>query len=161
MTSAPIVVECLAPRDAKPSDVVALPFETRSRSRLRVTTARADAVNVVLPRGTVLRGGDKLLTRDGAVIEVQAAPEDLLEARCPGPQLARVAYHLGNRHVSVEIGDGWLRFAADHVLEAMVRGLGVDVVAVRAPFEPESGAYSHDHGLAPRPSPRIHDFGHG
>jgi len=91
-----------------------------------------------------LRGGQKLKASDGRIVAVVSAPEDLAEARCDGPlALARAAYHLGNRHVSVEIGDGWLRIQADHVLEHMLLGLGANVRTLNAPFEPESGAYFH------------------
>ena len=75
-----------------------------------------------------------------------AAPEALLEVRCTDCHaLTRAAYHLGNRHVAVEVGEGWLRIQADHVLEGMLRGLGAEVVALSAPFEPEAGAYAHGH----------------
>jgi urease accessory protein len=93
------------------------------------------------------------------VVEIVAAPEDLLEARCSGLTLARAAYHLGNRHVPVQVGEGWLRLSADHVLEELLRGLGVEVLRVRTAFEPESGAYAAGHTHASTAGARIHAFG--
>jgi len=139
------------------NDTLELDFAARSKTRQRVRLGSGEEAALMLERGTLLRGGEKLKGSDGRMVAVIAAPEDVLEARCEGPlALARAAYHLGNRHVSVEIGDGWLRIQADHVLEHMLRGLGCRVHALRAPFEPESGAYSsaghrHTHG---------HDHGH-
>ena len=142
-----------------------LDFSYRTKSRLRAKLVTGEEVGLFLPRGTVLRGGQKLAGRGGHIVEVVAAPEDLLEARCANPQaLARAAYHLGNRHVAVEVGEdaagGWLRIQADHVLEAMLVGLGATVTALRAPFEPEAGAYAHGH---PHPGDgsgaRIHMMG--
>jgi len=90
----------------------------------------------------VLRGGDALILEDGRLIEIVAAPEELAEVRCGDPrQLARVAYHIGNRHVQAEILDNRLRMRRDHVLEDMVRGLGAKVSHIEAPFEPDTGAY--------------------
>jgi len=126
------------------TDALELDFAARSKTRQRVRLASGEDAALLLERGTVLRGGDKLKASDGRIVAVVSAPEDLLEAHCQGPfALARAAYHLGNRHVSVEIGEGWLRIQADHVLEHMLLGLGATVHALRAPFEPESGAYSH------------------
>ncbi len=95
-------------------------------------------------------------------VRVQAAPQNLMEARCASPfELARAAYHLGNRHVPVQIGEGWLRFEADEVLAQMLRGLNASVVAITAPFEPEAGAYGgghHHHSMDARHSGIIHEF---
>ncbi len=144
-----------------------LSFERRCKSRLRTRLVSGEECGLFLERGTVLRGGDKLLANDGAVVEVVAAPEALMEASSADAlQLARVAYHLGNRHVAVEIRPGCLRFAHDHVLGEMVRGLGMPVTEVEAAFEPESGAYggsashAHPHGHSADGEgrgPRIHD----
>jgi urease accessory protein len=135
-----------------------LPFETRCKSRLRARLECGEEVGLFLERGSVLRGGDLLLGSDGRVVEVVAAPERLIEVRCAGAAgLARAAYHLGNRHVAVQIGPDWLRCAADHVLAEMLRGLGAEVRELAAPFEPEAGAYaSHYHGGAGSGG-RIHD----
>ena len=129
-----------------PSDHLELSFDYRTRSRLRARTAGGVEVGLFLPRGTILRGGQRLQASDGTVIGVRAAVEALTEARCEDPLLlARAAYHLGNRHVAVEIGEGRLRIVADHVLGGMLAGLGVALKAVDAPFEPEAGAYAHGH----------------
>lgn len=135
---------------------------------MRARLVSGEECGLFLPRGTVLRGGDKLLGSDGRVIEVLAAPEMLMETASDDPlQLARAAYHLGNRHVAVELKPGRLRFAKDHVLGEMLRGLGLPVVEIEAPFEPEAGAYGahggHDggggdgEGDSARPRPCIHD----
>ena len=126
-----------------------LPFEARQKSRLRTRLVTGEEVALALPRGEVLRGGDLVIASDARVIEVVAEPEKLLHIE--SSELARVAYHLGNRHVPVEVGEGYLRIAEDHVLEEMVRKLGARVSHIEAPFEPEGGAYdstqahAHDH----------------
>lgn len=121
-----------------------LPFESRQKSRLRTTLDTGEEAGLMLERGTLLRGGDCLLASDGRVIEVIAAPEDVSVVTAADPwQLARAAYHLGNRHISVQVGSGWLRYLHDHVLDDMVRGLGFIVTKEQQPFEPEAGAYSH------------------
>lgn len=119
-----------------------LSFEQRQKSRLRVVLPAGGEAAFVLPRGKVLRDGERVTAIDGRVFEVQAAPEKLLQIE--SPELARVAYHLGNRHVPVQIGAGFLRIAEDHVLEEMLRKLGARVSRVEAPFDAESGAY-HQH----------------
>ncbi len=121
---------------------VVLSFEQRRKSRLRVPLDSGGEAAFVLPRGQVRRSGDRITAKDGRVFEVVAAPEKLLHVECS--ELARVAYHLGNRHVAVQVGDGFLRLAEDHVLEHMLRHLGAKVTRVEAPFEPEAGAY-HSH----------------
>ena len=124
-----------------------LPFELRQRSRLRAHLASGQEVGLFLERGIVLRGGDLLRADDGTVIEVVAALETVSTVRdSDATRLARAGYHLGNRHVPVQIGLGWLRYGHDHVLDDMVRGLGLTVVVEEAPFEPEAGAYGHSHG---------------
>lgn len=160
-----LLIEQRAPSDAIATAWLALPFESRCKSRLRATLENGEEAGLFLPRGTVLRGGDRLLGNDGRVVEVVAAAEKLMEARCDDPLLlARAAYHLGNRHVAVELRKGRLRLAADHVLGEMVRGLGLPICEVMAPFEPESGAYSahaHPHGHSADGEgrgPRIHEF---
>ncbi len=159
-TYSSLLIESRADAGAACADRLTLPFEMRCRSRYRAVLASGRAAAVMLPRGTVLRGGDRVRASDGGVIEIVAEPEDLLEARCPDDRsLARIAYHLGNRHVAVEVGDGWLRIQPDHVLEAMLRGLGADVVPLRAPFEPEAGAYAHGHQHGFASEARLHDFG--
>jgi urease accessory protein len=147
---------------------VALAYDERKRSRLRVTLASGAEAGIFLERGDHLHGGDRLAAEDGsAVVEILAAPEKLIEAIADSPLLfARAAYHLGNRHVPVQIlptdHGGKLRFQTDHVLAEMVRGLGCAVGETEAPFQPESGAYGgghQHHGDEPRPD--LHDPGHG
>jgi urease accessory protein len=142
--------------------ILVLPFELRQKSRLRTFADGGEEVGLFLDRGTVLRGGDWLQADDSRVVRVVAADEDLHEARCADAEgLARAAWHLGNRHAAVEVGAGWLRFAADDVLAAMLRGLGATVVPLRAPFEPEGGAYAggpHAHSPETRHRGILHDF---
>ena len=151
-TAAPalLLIESLYEGDAPATDALELDFNYRTKSRLRARLASGAEVGLFLPRGTVLRGGQKLRASDGRIVEVAAAAEDLLEARCASAvELARAAFHLGNRHVAVEVGrdaaGDWLRLQADHVLEGMLVGLGAKVRALRAPFEPEAGAYAPGH----------------
>lgn len=123
-----------------------LPFELRTRSRLRTSLSSGEEAALLMERGTVLRGGDKLAAEDGRVIEVVAAEETVSTVSADDPlQLARAAYHLGNRHVALQVGAGWLRYLHDHVLDDMVRGLGLRVTLETAPFEPEGGAYGSGH----------------
>jgi urease accessory protein len=139
-----LLIEKFAAGNAPPTEKLELPFDTRCKSRLRTALASGEECGLFLDRGTVLRGGDKLLANDGRVVEVVAAPEALMEAVSGDPMLlAKAAYHLGNRHVAVHLLPGRLRFAADHVLGEMVRGLGLKLGEIEAPFEPESGAYGH------------------
>ena len=138
-----------------------LPFDARQKTRQRATLASGEEVGLLLPRGEVLRGGDLLVASDGRVIEVVARPEAVLHVTCDTPEdLLRAAYHLGNRHVAVEVGEGYLRLAADHVLEGMLEGLGANVESLQAPFEPEAGAYEaghrHEEGSGPG---KIHHYG--
>ena len=142
-----------AERDARRLEVksrLELPFDSRQKSRLRTHLASGEDVALMLPRGEMLRGGDLVVASDGRVVEVVAAAERLLHVECASAtELARCAYHLGNRHVPVEVGKDFLRLAEDHVLEKMLAGLGAKLTHVTAPFEPEAGAYAgghHDHG---------------
>lgn len=125
-----------------------LPFDLRNKSRLRTTLSSGEEIGLFLERGTVLRGGDQLACDDGRIVEVIAAPESVSTVRSMEPlQLLRAAYHLGNRHVALQVGAGWLRYQHDYVLDDMVRGLGLSVEVAEAPFEPEAGAYGgHSHG---------------
>jgi len=133
-----------------------LPFEMRQKSRLRAKLASGEEIRLMLERGTVMRGGDVVTTTDGRQVEIVAAKEKLLHIE--SDHLARIAYHLGNRHVPVQVGKDFLRIEVDHVLEEMARTLGARVSHVEAPFEPEAGAYHrHDemgHGG------KIHDHFH-
>lgn len=120
---------------------IVLTFEQRQKSRLRVPLESGGEAAFVLPRGQVRRGGERVTATDGRVFEIVAAPEKLLHVE--SAELPRVAYHLGNRHVPVQLGEGFLRIAEDHVLEHMLQHLGAKVSRVEAPFEPEAGAYGH------------------
>ena len=165
-----------------PTDSVALAYDERKRSRLKVTLASGKEAGIFLERGDHLHGNDRLLAEDGStVVEIVAAPEKLIEATADTPLLfARAAYHLGNRHVPVQIlptdNGGMLRFQTDHVLAEMVKGIGCTVAEVEAPFQPESGAYgahgghhhhhdgdhgdeAHDHHSEEHA--RLHNPGHG
>ena len=147
---------------AKPGGELLLPFDLRQKSRQRARLASGEEVAIELPRGQVLRGGDWVIASDGRAIEVIAAVEKVLHVECDSPQsLARAAYHLGNRHVPVQVGDGWLRIAADHVLARMLEGLGARLKPMDAAFEPEAGAYGahHRHDNESGPGGRIHEMG--
>jgi len=129
-----------------------LPFGERSKSRLLARLDNGEEAGLFLERGSVLRQGDLLLADDGRVVEVEAATETVSTVRtADAVMLARACYHLGNRHVALQIGDGWLRYQHDHVLDDMLRGFGLEVSVALAPFEPEGGAYvsapqhSHSH----------------
>ena len=132
---------------AAPYGELLLPFDLRIRSRLRTQLVSGEEAVLKTERGAVLRGGEHLASEDGRVVRVVAAAEKVLHVTCASPfELTRAAYHLGNRHVPVEIADGYLRIAADHVLGDMLLGLGAQVRELEAPFEPESGAYGGGHG---------------
>jgi urease accessory protein len=152
----------IAPQASHDAEVV-LPFEQRQKSRLRTRLADGEEIGLFLERGTILRGGDCLKGEDGRVVRVVAADEPLMEASSGDAcALSRAAYQLGNRHTPVQVGEGWLRFAADRVLGDMVRGLGVPVTETLAPFEPEAGAYAaghHHHSSEAHHAGVIHDFG--
>lgn len=135
---------------------VTLAFDRRVRSRQRVVLDDGREALIDLPRGTVLRDGSLLADSEGRLLAVRAAPEAVSIAHAADAHaLLRGAYHLGNRHVAVQLGPGWVRYLHDHVLDDMLRGLGLTVGFETVPFEPESGAYgagavsghahSHDH----------------
>lgn len=138
----------------KASRTLTLPFDQRQKSRLRVQLDDGCDAALLLPRGEPLRGGDQLRAESGEIIEVMAAEEDVSTARSADPTaLARACYHLGNRHVPLQITDDWVRYEHDHVLDSMVRQLGLQVRRDRASFEAEGGAYGHTssggHGSSP------------
>lgn len=127
-----------------------LPYEQRIKCRLRVTLDDGSDAGIMLERGTALRDGDCITSEDGVTVRVRAAAETVSCVRCADPLLlARACYHLGNRHVPLQIDPGLLRYQHDHVLDDMLRGLDLEVTVEQAPFEPEPGAYSghgHTHG---------------
>lgn len=120
-----------------------LPYHSRQKSRLKVTLDNGEEAGLLLPRGETLRGGQLLQTGDEKiVIRVRAARENVSTASTDNPMLlASACYHLGNRHVALQIGDNWCRYLHDHVLDEMVMSLGLIVTNEQAPFEPEDGAY--------------------
>jgi urease accessory protein len=126
------------------SGTVTLDFEDRHRRRIRLTTDQGEEVLLDLPSAAAMADGDALRLQDGRWIEVKAAVEPVIEATHEdAKQLARAAWHLGNRHLPTQIDGLVLRIRPDHVIEAMLKGLGASLVAVRAPFQPEGGAYSN------------------
>ena len=128
-----------------PADTVVLDFDDRHRRRMAMTGTRGLEFLLDLENAVALRGGDALVLEDGRLIEVVAAPEPLLEIRGTDPHhLVRVAWHLGNRHLPTQIVAKGLRIRRDHVIEAMVKGLGARVIEIEAPFDPEGGAYAGD-----------------
>ncbi|MDD5267845.1 MAG: urease accessory protein UreE [Methylococcales bacterium] len=136
----------LAPMETTPDDVVTLPYESRQKCRLLSKTDSGTRIGLFLPRGQVLRPGLVLTGSDHYRVRVDAAPEPLSVVRTEDAlQFARACYHLGNRHVSLQILPGELRFLTDHVLDSMLEGLGLLVTHEVWPFEPEQGAY-HGHG---------------
>jgi urease accessory protein len=136
--------------------LVTLSFEDRRRSRLLIRLDDGGEAALMLPRGTVLREGDRLVADEGGpTVQVRAAAETLSVARTSDASLlSRGAYHLGNRHVPLQIGPGWLAYQHDHVLDDLARALGLAVTTESAPFEPEAGGYRH------QGSERHHDHDH-
>ena len=145
-----LTCEQRAPAQDHFDEELVLPFELRQKSRMRTRLASGEEVGLFLERGTVLRGGEMLQGSDGRVVKVVAAPEPVMRVTASDArELARAAYHLGNRHVPVQVGEGWLLLGQDHVLKEMLLGLGATVTEETAPFEPEAGAYGgghHHHG---------------
>ncbi len=148
----------------KRASSVELDWDTRQKSRFDATDSAGRTLGVFLPRGTVVRGGDVLVAEDGSLVKVAAAPQPVMVIT-PCPQhgspfdLVRAAYHLGNRHVQIELKPDHLKIEPDHVLAEMLRRMGLDVSEGVAPFEPEGGAYAgggHGHGHA-----HSHAHGHG
>ncbi|MCF6190897.1 MAG: urease accessory protein UreE [Cocleimonas sp.] len=138
-----------------PDTTVTLVRDLREKSRLKVVLEDGREAGLFFEKGVSFQDGDLIISDDGGVlVEIKAADETVSTVRCEDPlQLARVCYHLGNRHIPLQINEGFLRYQHDHVLDDMVRGLGLEVTTEQAPFEPESGAYSkgghhqhsHDH----------------
>lgn len=144
------------------ADTVVLDFDDRHRRRMAMTGTRGLEFLLDLENATALRGGDALVLEDGRLIEVVAAPEPLLEIRGSDPHhLIRVAWHLGNRHLPTQIMPKALRIRRDHVIEAMVKGLGARVIEIEAPFDPEGGAYAEQaHAEAHAHAHTGHDHAH-
>jgi urease accessory protein len=145
----------------KRASTVLLTWDVRSKSRFDATDSTGRALAVFLPRGTVVRGGDVLVAEDGSFIAVQAAPQPVLVVRHCAEHgsafdLLRAAYHLGNRHVSLEVQADHLKLEPDHVLADMLRQRHLIVSESNEAFEPEGGAYA-----APAQGGHDHDLGHG
>jgi len=156
----------LAPALLKRAAAVVLDWDTRQKSRFDTEDSQGRALGVFLPRGSVVRGGDVLLADDGSLIKVIATPQPVMVVR-PGESgsasgLLRAAYHLGNRHVAVDLQPERLQIEPDHVLADMLRQLGLGVTQELASFEPEGGAYAshaghaHAHPTAAAPAPKSH-----
>ncbi|HWT18520.1 MAG TPA: urease accessory protein UreE [Variovorax sp.] len=143
---------------------IELDWDVRQKSRFDATDSEGRQIGVFLPRGTAVRGGDVLVAEDGSLVRVIAAPQPVLRiTHCTAHgtpfDLTRAAYHLGNRHVPIELKPDHLKIEPDHVLADMLRSMHLIVVAVEEAFEPEGGAYGaheHSHG-----SDHSHDHGHG
>ena len=162
----------LAPVLIKRAATLELDWDTRQKSRFDATDALGRALGVFLSRGTVVRGGDVLLAEDGSMVRVIAAPQTVLRiTHCSAHgtpfDLLRAAYHLGNRHVPIELKPDHLKIEPDHVLADLLRAMHLIVNQVDEAFEPESGAYSaggHAHqdaapaqtGTPPAPAPHVH-----
>ena len=131
-------------------DRVVLDAGERHRRRVALTGERGTAFLLDLPRAIALKDGDGLVLEDGAIVRVAGKPEPLVEvAAADAAHLARLAWHIGNRHTELQVMGDKLRIRRDHVLEDMLRALGARLTPVEAPFEPEHGAYArhhHDHG---------------
>ena len=141
---------------------IELDWDVRQKSRFDATDSQGRQIGVFLPRGTAVRGGDVLVAEDGSLVRVIAAPQPVLRiTHCTAHgtpfDLTRAAYHLGNRHVPIELKPDHLKIEPDHVLADMLRSMHLIVVAVEEAFEPEGGAYGsheHSHGAG-------HDHSHG
>src|SRR5580692_5069706 len=132
--------------EASAVDSIALDAHERHRRRIVLTTEGGTRFLLDLRQAIALRDGDGLLLDDGAMVRVAGRPEPLLEiAAASASGLARLAWHIGNRHIDVQIAGDRLRIRRDHVIEDMLRGLGARVTPIEAPFEPEGGAYAHHH----------------
>jgi urease accessory protein len=160
----------LAAAMLKRASTIELDWDLRQKSRFEVPDSAGRSIGVFLPRGTVLRGGDVLVAEDGSLIQVWAAPQPVLRiTHCQNHgtpfDLIRAAYHLGNRHVPIELKPDFLQIEPDHVLADMLRAMHLIVNAVDAPFEPENGAYAtggqalhHGHEVHAQ---EAHGHGHG
>jgi len=139
-------------------DQIALPHDGRHRRRLVLESARGESFLLDLPEARALRDGDGLVLDDGRVVRVLASSEPVADVTGDPHLLLRVAWHIGNRHIPCQLLEGRIRIARDHVLEAMVRGLGAGVERVEAPFQPEPGAYAA--GAEPHGAAHVHHHHH-
>ena len=131
---------------ANPVTTLTLPWHLRLKSRQRVTLDNGEEAGLFLEHGSILRGGDCVQAENGITVRILAAKETVSIVRCASPlQLARICYHLGNRHVDIEISKHHVCYLHDHVLDAMIESMGLAVWVDQIPFEPETGAYSGGH----------------
>jgi urease accessory protein len=149
----------------RPTDSLTLVFELRRRARLRARLDSGVEVGLLLERGLSLKHGQRLATKDGSLlVEVRARAERLSTVETPDPHLlARAAYHLGNRHVPLQIEPGRLSYQHDHVLDGLIHELGLHAHVVERPFEPEAGGYAsggHRHGHGDDGHSHAHDEPH-
>lgn len=155
----------LAPVLLRRAATVALDWDVRQKSRFDCTDSQGRRLGVFLPRGTVVRGGDVLVAEDGSLVKVTAAPQPVLvithckEHGTPF-DLTRAAYHLGNRHVPIELKPDHLKIEPDHVLADMLRAMHLIVHARDEAFEPEGGAYTAHAGHSHQPHGHAHGDGH-
>ena len=132
--------------DKTAAETVVLDFDGRHRRRVTMTGEAGLSFLLDLPRAAALRDGDGLVLADGRIVRVKAASERLIEIAAPDlATLVRIAWHLGNRHLQTQVSGERLYIRRDHVIVDMVRGLGCSVAEVEAPFDPEGGAFSHEH----------------
>ena len=157
----------LAPALLKRAATVVLDWDTRQKSRFDTEDSQGRTLGVFLPRGSVVRGGDVLVAEDGSLVKVMATPQPVMVVRpCTehgSPfDLTRAAYHLGNRHVAIELRPDRLQIEPDHVLAQMLRNMHLTVTEELAPFEPEGGAYAGhgEHGHAAHGHAEGHAAGH-
>ena len=148
--------------NAKAIDQIALDACDRHRRRVVLTAERGTTFLLDLPQATALRDGDALVLDDGAIVRIVGRPEPLIEIAAAGAHdVARLAWHIGNRHIDVQIVGDRLRIRRDHVIEEMLRGLGARLTPVEAPFDPEHGAYEQHHDDHGRDHAHGHDHHHG
>ncbi len=158
----------LAPVLVKRANTVELDWDVRQKSRFDATDSAGRALGVFLPRGTLVRGGDVLVAEDGSLIKVVAAPQPVLVITACSQHgsafdLTRAAYHLGNRHVPIELKPDHLKIEPDHVLADMLRAMHLTVREALEAFEPEGGAYAaggHSHGAAGHAHDHEHTHSH-
>ena len=151
-------ITAIVPDAPAAGDSVRLDHDLRNRRRMVFTTAGGAAILLDMARAVHLHDGDGLQLDDGSVVRVEAAPEALTEISAPDmPALIRIAWHLGNRHLPTQLAEGHLLIRHDHVIEAMVEGLGGRCRAIMAPFDPEGGAYA---GAGAVESSHHHHGGH-
>jgi len=161
MLRATSVVRKAAVRQDRVVDTLTLDHDDRNRRRLALKADGGLGILLDLDKATAIGDGDAVKLEDGRLVLVKAAPQSLLEIRAENPlRLMRVAWHIGNRHTPAEITAEAIYIENDHVLAEMVRGQGCAMSAVMRPFQPERGAYDHDHANCDHPSHAHGDHDH-